>query len=126
MDLKGCQTNSNPARALLQGCQSKKIFVPHQLGQIIYNEFKNKNYQGKIVQRDACEKLFKILYKDGDVEELSHEEVIKYTNRSSNQKYFTTPVMKNHNDHNDHHKKNLNDIEWFIIIISFLIMGSLI
>ena len=55
---------------------------------IIYKQFKNKNYQGKIVQivqivqHDAHEKLYEILYEDEDVEELSHEEVIKYANAS--------------------------------------------
>ena len=47
---------------------------------IIYKQFRNKNYQGKIVQYDARDKLYtsnKILYEDGDEEEqLSHEEVI--------------------------------------------------
>ena len=57
----------------------KKLFVPHQLGTIIYKQLNNKHYQGKIVQHNAHEKLYKTLYVDGDEEELSHEEVIKYT-----------------------------------------------
>jgi len=79
MDLQGCQTNSNPARAPAPRVPIKKRFVPHQLGMIIYKQFHSKTYQGKIVQNDACEKLYKILYEDGDAEEMSHEEVIKYT-----------------------------------------------
>jgi len=46
---------------------------------IIYKQFHNKNYQGKIVQHNARKKLCKILYEDGDEGELSHEEIIKYT-----------------------------------------------
>ena len=68
----------------LQGCQQQQL--PHMdLQGCIYKPFGNSKwrYKGKIFQHDAREKLYKILYKDGDAEELSHEEVLTYT---------TTPI----------------------------------
>ena len=79
MNLQGYQTNSNN-ESTAPRLPIKKLFVSHQLGMIIYKQFHNKNYRGKIVQYDARDKLYtsnKILYEDGDEEEqLSHEEVI--------------------------------------------------
>ena len=64
----------------LQECVSKTPRSP-QIGTDHLQKRKNKNYQGKIVQHDAREQLYKTLYEDGDAEELSHEEVIKYIQR---------------------------------------------
>ena len=73
------QNKQQPSKSTAPRVPIKKLFVPHQLGMIIYKQFKNKNYQGIIVQHDARKKLYKILNEDGDAEEMSHGEVIKYT-----------------------------------------------
>ena len=66
MDLQECPTRSTHLD--LQGHPSRSSLSPTTW----------EYYKGTIVQHDAREKLFKILYEDGDGEELSHDEVIKY------------------------------------------------
>ena len=49
----------------------------HKLGTTIYKSFDGDEYKGKIINYDHNYQLYKILYEDGDSEELWHDEVTK-------------------------------------------------
>jgi len=78
MEIQGCQQQQSP---LTWWVPIKTLVVPHKSGQIIHKPFGNikRLYKGKIVHHDAREKLYKVLYEDGNALELSHEEILKYT-----------------------------------------------
>ena len=58
---KGAKQTVKPSESTAPRIPHMKLFVPHQLGMIIYKQFKSKNYQGKIVRHDAREKVYKVL-----------------------------------------------------------------
>jgi hypothetical protein len=71
VDPPKCVTRSTTAATLV-----------YMNGTIIRRRFSDGIHEGKIKQYDPKEKYYKVLYKDGDTEEMTHSEIKQYRKRS--------------------------------------------